>query len=114
MGDRHRVVLRERARRDVEAAVDWYRDEADQATALRFVYALEAALAQVGQFPGSGSARYSVELSLPALRCWRLERFPYMVFYIERDDHIDVWRVLHGHRDIPAWMRSLDDPESST
>jgi plasmid stabilization system protein ParE len=22
----------------------------------------------------------------------------------ERDEHIDVWRVLHEQRDIPAWM----------
>jgi toxin ParE1/3/4 len=27
------------------------------------------------------------------------------MFYIERDDHIDIWRVLHGHRDIPSRMR---------
>jgi toxin ParE1/3/4 len=26
------------------------------------------------------------------------------VFFVEREDHIDVWRVLHGKRDIPAWM----------
>ena len=31
------------------------------------------------------------------------------VFYVERDDHIDVWRVLHAQRDIPAWMQ---EPES--
>ena len=24
-------------------------------------------------------------------------------------DHIDVWRVLHGQRDIPAWMQVPDD-----
>jgi toxin ParE1/3/4 len=30
------------------------------------------------------------------------------VFYIEMDDHIDVWRVLHGERDIPAWMHQPD------
>jgi toxin ParE1/3/4 len=53
-----------------------------------------------------------VELEIPALRCWQLERFPYLVFYVERDDHIDVWRVLHGHRDIPAWMRDPDAPAS--
>jgi toxin ParE1/3/4 len=30
------------------------------------------------------------------------------VFYVERPDHIDVWRVLHGQRDIPAWMQEPD------
>jgi toxin ParE1/3/4 len=28
------------------------------------------------------------------------------VFYVEREDHIDVWRVVHAQRDIPAWMRA--------
>ncbi len=112
MGDSGRVVLRVRARHDVETAVDWYREEAGEHTALEFVDALEVALRHVRRYPSSGSARYSVELGIPALRCWQLERFPYLVFYVERDDHIDVWRVLHGHRDIPAWMRDPDEPAS--
>ena len=33
-----------------------------------------------------------------------MTRFPYLIFYFERDDCVDVWRVLHGQRDIPAWM----------
>jgi toxin ParE1/3/4 len=28
-----------------------------------------------------------------------------LVFYFERADDVDVWRVLHGQRDIPAWMK---------
>jgi len=28
--------------------------------------------------------------------------FPYIVFYIERSDHMDVVRALHGRRDIPT------------
>jgi toxin ParE1/3/4 len=28
-----------------------------------------------------------------------------LVFFVERDDHIDVWRVLHGRRDIAARMQ---------
>lgn len=41
------------------------------------------------------------------LRSWPLARYPYpyLVFYIERDDHIDVWRLLHGLRDMAAWLR---------
>jgi toxin ParE1/3/4 len=27
------------------------------------------------------------------------------VFYVEREDHIDVWRVLHAQRNIPARMQ---------
>jgi toxin ParE1/3/4 len=112
MGDSSRVVLRERARHDVETAVDWYREEAGAESALGFVTALEVALGHAGRYPSSGSARYSMELGIPGLRCWQLERFPYLVFYVERDDHVDVWRVLHAHRIIPAWMRDPDEPAS--
>lgn len=33
------------------------------------------------------------------------EAFPPSDFYVEREDHVDVWRVLHGQRDIPAWLQ---------
>jgi toxin ParE1/3/4 len=38
-----------------------------------------------------------------------LKRFPYLVFYSERSDAIEVWRVLHGRRDIPAWLAEPAD-----
>jgi len=28
----------------------------------------------------------------------------YLIFYVECDEHIDVWRVLQKQRDIPVWM----------
>ncbi len=58
----------------------------------------------ISRHPSAGSTRYAFELDLPGLRCWPLARYPYRVFYVERDDHIDVWRILHGARDIPAWL----------
>jgi len=36
------------------------------------------------------------------------EKLPVSGFYVERADSIDVWRVLHSQRDIPAWL--LDEP----
>ena len=38
------------------------------------------------------------------MRFWPLGRYRDLVFYVECDEHIDVWRVLHAQRDIPAWM----------
>ena len=46
--------------------------------------------------------RYAHELDLPGLRCCLMKRYPYLLFYVERDDCMDVWRVLHSQRDIPA------------
>ncbi|MGY8526072.1 hypothetical protein L0937_12675 [Paracidovorax citrulli] len=39
---------------------------------------------------------------IPAVRSLSLDRFPYLLFYIERDDYVDVVRFLHTSRDIPA------------
>jgi toxin ParE1/3/4 len=95
------------ARRDVEEAIDHYLREASSKTALAFIADLERAYRHLSRHPAAGSPRYAYELDLPDLRSWMLRRFPYLVFYVERDDHIEVWRVLHGERDIPAWMREL-------
>ena len=45
-----------------------------------------------------------LDLNLPGLRTWPLTKYPYLIFYIELDQQIDVWRVLHMATDIPNWM----------
>jgi toxin ParE1/3/4 len=91
---------------DVGAAVDYYAREAGLEIALRFIISVEDAYRVIGARPATGSPRYAHELNLPGLRGRRLKRFPYLVFYIERADHIDVWRVLHAQRDMAAWLGS--------
>jgi toxin ParE1/3/4 len=99
------VLLRDLARRDVEAAVDYYVRIAGPDVALSFIDALQSAYRAIGDRPALGSPRYAQELVLPGLRSLAVKGFPYLVFYIERDDHIDIWRVLHGRRDIPSRMQ---------
>lgn len=99
-----RVVLTEQARRDVRQATAWYRKEGGTTLALRWAAAVEAALRHIGTHPQTGIARYAALLKLDALRFWPIAGFPYLVFYVEREQHIDVGRVLHAKRDIPAWM----------
>lgn len=99
------VVPREQARRDVDEAITYYLAEAGESVALGFIDALEQAYAQIGRHPAIGSPRYAHELNLPGLRFSALRRYPYLVFYVEHADHVDVWRVPHGQRDIPAWMQ---------
>lgn len=98
------VVQLPLAAKDVEAAIDFYLFEASQSVALGFVDALEGAYRLIGEQPAAGSSRYAHELQLPGLRSWPLKRYPYLVFYIEHADRVDVWRVLHAASDLPAWM----------
>ena len=102
------VVPREQARQDIEDALAYHMAEDAEAAALGFIDALEQAYSHIGRHPATGSPRYAHELNLPGLRSWPLTRYPHLVFYMEHPDHIDVWRVLHGQRDIPAWMQEPD------
>lgn len=104
------VVPRDLARRDVDNAIAFYLDEATAQAALGFIDALERAYSHISRYPGTGSPRYGHELGLPGLRSWPLTRYPYLLFYVEQADHIDLWRVLHGQSDIPAWMRESGAP----
>lgn len=103
------VVPRELANQDTDEAIGYYLTEGGEQAALGFIDALQRAYAHAGRHPASGSPRYAQELNLPGLRSWPLRHYPHIVFYIERDDHIDVWRVLHSQRDIPAWLRTPED-----
>ena len=100
------VIPREQALRDVEAAIDYYVREAGERVALEFIEALEAAYRAIAVHHATGSPQYAHELNLPGLRSRALKRYPYLVFYIEHEHHLDIWRVLHAQRDIPAGMEA--------
>ena len=105
------LIRRTRADADVTEAIDHYLVESRTA-AIRFVDALEAAYEHIRRAAATGSPRYAHELNLPGLRFWPCKRFPYLVFYVERDDSIEVWRVLHSSRDIPHWLQDADETSS--
>jgi toxin ParE1/3/4 len=102
------IIPRQQANRDIEEAIDHYLAEAGETVALGFIDALERAYSHVARHPASGSGRYAHDLNLPGLKFWPIKRYPYLVFYMDGETHIDVWRVLHAERDIPAWMREPD------
>lgn len=104
------VRLRALALADVDAAIAYYLQEAGTDVALGFIDALEQAHQHLGRQPASGSPRYAHELNLPGLRSWSLTRYPHLVFYIEQAEHVDMWRVLLGARDIPTWLSEADPP----
>lgn len=104
------VIPRQAALWDIDQAIAHYAAEAGEPVALAFIDALERAFRWIAQQPAAGSPRYAFELRLEGLRAWPLRRYPYLVFYIEREDHLDIWRVLHAQRDIPAWMQEPEGP----
>ena len=98
------VIASGQALRDIDDAIDHYLSEAGVEVAQRFVDAVEAAFDLIGRQPVIGSPRYAHELQIPELRSWALSDFPHLLIYVVADDGVDVLRVLHGARDIPATL----------
>ena len=99
------LILRELAKRDIEEGADFYLAEASEAVALRFIDAVETTINAIRAHPAAGSPRYSHELNLPGLRSRQLQKFPFLIFYLDGRDQIDVWRILNATRDLPIWLQ---------
>ena len=89
----------------MDERLDHYLRASEVQAALGFIDELERAYRHIAPYPASGSFRYASELDMPGLRSRALRRYPHVVFYREHGGRIDVWRVLHGRRDIAAWLR---------
>lgn len=92
------------ARTDVDEAAAWYAEQGGTVLELRFVDALSAAFGHIARHPANGSSLRGMPPDVGELRFWPLKRFPYLVFYLQHGAGVDVWRVLHAERDIPAWL----------
>jgi len=96
------AILRPQSQRDRQVEVRYYRKEAGSKLAVRLVAATNAALDQIELEPGIGSPVLGKVLDIPDLRTWRVTKFPLLWFYFERDDHLDVVRLLGERQDIAA------------
>ncbi|MDE2296621.1 MAG: type II toxin-antitoxin system RelE/ParE family toxin [Burkholderiales bacterium] len=94
------AILRPQALRDRQIEVRYYRKVAGAKVAVRLVKAANAALDQIELDPGNGLPVLGKTLGIPGLRTWRVSGFPLVWFYFERDDHLDVVRMLGERQDI--------------
>jgi len=101
--------LRPQAEEDLLAIARWYASEAGAVVAARFFDAARAALETVELTPGIGSPRLGLSAGIEGLRSWPAAPFPVRWFYFERDDHLDVMRVLGERQDVVALLRDLPD-----
>ena len=101
-----KVFLRALAQQDIDDAVDFYLQQQALPAATDLIDELESTFQHLSRFPSTGSPRYAHELDLPGLRSWALARFPYLIFYAEQPDGLEVWRILHQRANIPQWLQA--------
>ncbi len=83
---------------DLQAAARFIRR--DNPTAARaFLVAAYDSFEFLARNPGAGRTRD--DLGFPEVRSWRVAGFRrYLIFYREVPGRIQIWRVLHGARDL--------------
>ena len=97
-----RPRLRPQAEQDLVAAALNYREQGGARLAARFFDAALASLDVVARMAGMGSPRMGQACDIPELRTWVVTGFPFLWFYFDRPDGMDVLRLLGERHDILA------------
>ena len=103
-----KLLRRAVATADIAGAADYYNEKIGNAQAIKFVDAVEQAMQNIQHNPSAGSPRYSEILDWPDLRSWLVHGYPYIVFYLELELHIEVLRILHTSRELPGLLVESD------
>lgn len=94
------VVRRRRANDDIESAISCYLEEAGVEIATDFVDRFEEAVQKISKNAAAGSQRFGHEMRIDGLRQWPVNHFLYLIFYVEKERHIEIARILHTSLDI--------------
>ncbi len=102
------VRLRPLAEADLVERTSYYRVEGGEELGARFFNTAIDALGIAGRMPGTGSLRIGELSGVPGLRSCRLAGFPCGWFYFERDDYVDVVRLLAHAQDLATMLGDVD------
>ncbi len=96
------IRILSQARTDiVELAVHIGQD--DISVASRFLDATDETFALLARQPFIGTKYVTKTPRLEGIRVFRVKKFPnHLMFYIARENEIEIVRVLHGSRDLDA------------
>ena len=94
-----RFFILDAADREIDAQVAYYAEHAGAAVAERFYAALKGTFHNLLENPGHVRPFESANPALVGVRVWLVHGFPFLVYYREVDDGIEIVHVLHGARD---------------
>ncbi len=101
----NRVGIRPRARLDVVELATYIGNDS-VAAANHFLDATEATFEFLAEWPEIGAVYPTKNDRLSGLRVFRVKGFPnHLVFYLERQNGIEIVRVVHGARDLDAALQ---------
>lgn len=94
------LYIRPAASLDIDEIVDYLVEE-NTSAAQSFIKELQQCFELLSENPKIGVQRQYRTAALSNMRMFPLKKFStYLVFYLSDDETIDIFRVLHGQRDI--------------
>ena len=93
------VRLRPRARHDRREEVRYYRAQAGATVAAKLVRALSQALDALQANPAIGSPALGRAIGIDCLRTWMVDGFPLTFWYLEREEFVDLARLVGQRQD---------------
>lgn len=93
------ALLRPKAKQDLSDAALYYAEQGGQRLGQSMLTAAVDALGPLQRMPGLGSPTLGERCGVPGLRAWGVRGWPLRWFYFERDDHLDVVRLLGDRQD---------------
>lgn len=101
-----RYVLRPKADQDLDQHANYLATEADAETGYRFLEAAHKTFTLLSTQPKMGWPLRLRHAKLRSLREFRISGFEKMlVLYLPRTSGVDIVRVVHGSRDLVAFLR---------
>lgn len=96
----HRLIFNPSIPDDLVAALDYY-SEMSPALADRFRSAVNRRLDNIAERPES------FPVDVDSIRFAKIDRFPYLVFFVLKSDFVSVLAIVHGSKDPVAWRNRL-------
>lgn len=93
------VIIHSEAIKELDGAISYYEDQ-KVGLGLDFLAEVEQALGKIQQNPNLGAVYKVTEL-----RRYIIQRFPFLIFYVELEEFIWVVAIAHGKRRPDYWRQ---------
>ena len=107
-----RIIVLPSATDDLEDQADYLAARSWEAS-VRFGAAVHDACRMLAVMPGIGSPQDFGRPDLAGLRCFRVPKFEnHLIFYRATEEVVEVFRIAHGARDLPALFEDDGEPDA--
>jgi toxin ParE1/3/4 len=97
-----KILITPKANQDLDDCFA-YISQDNPEMALQFFDSTRITIAQIARMPGIGSIFTTNDNRLRELRKWSVKDFrKYLIFYIDREDVVEIVRILYATREISS------------